>query len=452
MATLDSPVTVLPNNFIGLQRSESLNGNPPDTQVAAGPNHVLEAVNFVIRIFDKSGNVVATSSLSSFFGLDPASIFLGDPKVRFDAMSGRWFMSVFASQTTSASVQLAVSTGSDPTQPFNFYSFITLGSIPDRPAIGINDDKVILGATAFACDSGGCPTPDDPFFGSFQGMEYWVVSKADLVAGAESPAKTFFPPDPGFFAPAPAQSLSSITTLLMAAVQLPPPPDPTVRSIRVWSVTGVPGVGPGVTVSTVDLTPRPMPVPVGGDQPCCFFIDTGDNKLLDAVYRTNALWLTANVGCVPSGASSTFTCLKFIKIQRDPTTGALTIAQDFDFGINGIDHYFAAIQIDSNDSLGAVFSSSSPSEFASVYVSAQAATDPPNFLQSPVLVKGGEDTYDSPSDNRWGDYSGAGVDPVDQTIIWTAGEYARTETDAGNWGTWIAPIRIPLVPPPPFQN
>jgi len=131
MAPLDPPVAVLANNFAGLQRSESLNATPPDTQVAAGPNHVLEAVNLVIRIFDKSGNVILTRDLFSFFGLDPATVYLSDPRVRFDTVSGRWFISVFAWQTASGTVQFAVSLNSDPTQPFNLYSFITVGGVPE---------------------------------------------------------------------------------------------------------------------------------------------------------------------------------------------------------------------------------------------------------------------------------------------------------------------------------
>src|SRR5262249_5754025 len=41
--------------------------------------------------------------------------------------------------------------------------------------------------------------------------------------------------------------------------------------------------------------------------------------------------------------------------------------------------------------------------------------------------------------DRWGDYSGAGIDPVDQTTVWVAGEYARVEGGA-EWGTWIAQL------------
>lgn len=47
----------------------------------------------------------------------------------------------------------------------------------------------------------------------------------------------------------------------------------------------------------------------------------------------------------------------------------------------------------------------------------------------------------TPPPNRWGDYSGAGIDPSDQTKVWVAGEYApKNRTGKSEWGTWIAEV------------
>src|SRR6202043_3387843 len=64
-------------NFIGLAFPDSQcpdgDCEPPDTQVAAGPNNIFEVINVVGKIFDKSGNVVlATFNLNHLFGADPA--------------------------------------------------------------------------------------------------------------------------------------------------------------------------------------------------------------------------------------------------------------------------------------------------------------------------------------------------------------------------------------------
>jgi hypothetical protein len=48
--------------------NNSCNCQPPDTIVAAGPNHVVELVNTAIEVFNKSGVVTsAPESLATFF-------------------------------------------------------------------------------------------------------------------------------------------------------------------------------------------------------------------------------------------------------------------------------------------------------------------------------------------------------------------------------------------------
>jgi hypothetical protein len=55
--------------------------------------------------------------------------------------------------------------------------------------------------------------------------------------------------------------------------------------------------------------------------------------------------------------------------------------------------------------------------------------------------------------NRWGDYSGAAVDPSDDLSLWTVQEYARIPIgrgdDSGRWGTWWGRVGggPPLAPP-----
>ena len=47
--------------------------------------------------------------------------------------------------------------------------------------------------------------------------------------------------------------------------------------------------------------------------------------------------------------------------------------------------------------------------------------------------------------NRWGDYSGAAVDPTDSTKIWLFGEYAASP--AHTWGTWAGEVFVLPAPP-----
>jgi len=88
-----------------------------------------------------------------------------------------------------------------------------------------------------------------------------------------------------------------------------------------------------------------------------------------------------------------------------------------------------------------VFNGSSSSQYISVYRNMQLMkTDPPGTLETPVQIYAGKAAYTESA--RWGDYSGAGIDPYDDTTVWLAGEYP---TSCGFllpscWGTWVADV------------
>jgi hypothetical protein len=427
-----SPSTVVASSgFVGLRRSESGGWIPPDTQIAVSGAYIFEAVNLEGRIWDKaSGLVIKTFTLGSLFGLSGSN--LSDPKIRFDAVTGRWFVAIISYNNpfTAGAWNLAVSTTSDPTGTFKVYAISTSKSAPDFPALAINDDKVVLTANAFRANS-------------FLGTEFVVINKAQLAAGVNA-AVTYFGPPQGLFTIQPGHALTGCAIggcpLYMASVAFN-----SASSIQVWRVTGVPGVGTGVSVVSVSgmpigsLTSPPDAQQFGTST----LIATNDNRLLEATYRGNgtggALWVSANSACVPGGDTATRACLRFIQLAIT-ASGTVTKTQDFDFGQNGFYYYYPAIQTDGAGNLITVFSGSSAATFAGVYASSQKTTDPVNSFGTPVQLKNGENSY-KPFANRWGDYSGAALDPADPSTVWVAGEYVDS-LGGSEWGTFIAPVQI----------
>ena len=73
-----------------------------DGVVAAGPNNVVELTNIVGRIFDKSGNDLSDFNLNTFFGV-ATDIFSSDPRIEYDTLSQRWFISFLTFDTTDPS-------------------------------------------------------------------------------------------------------------------------------------------------------------------------------------------------------------------------------------------------------------------------------------------------------------------------------------------------------------
>ena len=94
---------------------------PPDTQLAAGTAYLVEADNNALSVWSKSGALVSSADLNVFFNV-PAGYRVTDPRILFDAESGRWFLSMLAfTATNDSKVYLAVSATSDPSGIWNVY-------------------------------------------------------------------------------------------------------------------------------------------------------------------------------------------------------------------------------------------------------------------------------------------------------------------------------------------
>jgi hypothetical protein len=456
LATLALTTTpTFSTNFAGLAFADSQCGpncEPPDTQVAAGPNHIMELTNIVGRIFDKSGTLLTTFNLNGFFdvGLD---IFSSDPRIQYDTIANRWYLSMVILDNTDESnshngfFALGVSKTSNPVDGFFMYKIETPGDFPDQPSLGFNDDKIVTGGNSFSCAT-NCGDQTLPNGGE-EGNEFLVWNKSELLAGDATIDTNFFPPaqDDTDFPIIPAKSRSSTSTLWMVSAfgiePNPPGPPIVLNELNVWAVTGVPGVGLGssatnTTLSVTSFTDPPNAAQKNGvGNP----IDTGDQRLLDAVFRDGHLWTSSTDSCKPSGDTVQRSCMQFFEVL---TGGASPVVnQDFSFGTKNFADYYPSVDLDSSGDLITSFTQSSSTEFASAYVDGRLAGDPVNTLGTPVLFEAGTKAYNG---TRWGDYSGAGVDPSDQTAIWIAAEYATSAASGLNYGTWIAKARVIAAP------
>lgn len=142
----------LEQNFDGANAAEG-QATPPDPSGAVGPNHYVHAVNLVIKIFDKEGNLLTgPAPLSSIWG---NGVNNGDPIILYDQLADRWFLSQFNVATNG--LLIAVSETSDPTGAYFTYEF-PLDSFPDYPHYSVWDNAYFMtankgsGANTYALD------------------------------------------------------------------------------------------------------------------------------------------------------------------------------------------------------------------------------------------------------------------------------------------------------------
>ncbi len=405
---------------------------PPDVQVAVGPSNVVEMVNLAVSIWTKQHAFVKNESLMSFFGL-ASNEFISDPKVQYDAGGGHWFATVTdvgtingGTITPTGQTWLAVSAGSDPAGSWTVFGVpkSATGECLDQPILGVGASTVIVSVNLFSTCLSNTYT--------YYGAQYWVLNKTQLVAGTAD-IQSFGPyANTASFHPAQVLGASGADYMVSANAN-----SASVSSLEFIRVTGAPP-NTGITMSNLSVRTINMPpaaVQPGGNK--VLPLDTGDFRVLDAVWARNTLWLSLSDACIPAGDAQTRSCVRLIEI--DTTTAS--VMQDFDLGAAGTYYLYPALRTDGNGDLLVVFGASSATEYPSVLAVGRLSGATAGTVDPPVVIMAGAaaETLQCSAQAgscRYGDYFGAGLDPSNSSLIWAAGEFGsptawRTEIFSG---------------------
>jgi hypothetical protein len=412
---------------------------PPDTTLATGNGDVVEPLNDTVSVYGTSGTLRARTDLYTLYGpVLPAGHKLTDTQAVFDSVTShhRFYMIMLGYDPTTfdSEVLLAVSQTSDPTGSWNLYNVgTTAGVLHDQPFLGLSDDKLTISVNDF------------DIFQGFLGSTTYVVNKSEADAGGTVVTQPFGP-DP-YFRPSPARSTSSTTTQYVVANESPNG-SPT---LDVMAITGVPSMTSIATRTTTSLSITSTTIPPDAGQPSPGQpITTNDDATLESVWQHNVLWVGANDGCTPSGDSIERSCVRLIELTA-PTSGTPSVTQDFDAATPGGYLYYPGVALDQSQDLYVPLSFSDPASVSpSALVLALGGGNPNTArvegLRSGVLYNGLP--FETPP-LRWGDYSGAAIDPSDPAAVWVATEFGGGDTSIGpgtNWATQLSEVSI--APPP----
>jgi hypothetical protein len=407
--------------LVGLNDAAGGGFEPPDVQVAAGPGFVVEIVNLAARVWKTGGGppqLVETVPLSAIFRTSGDR--LTDPRVVYDAASGRWFASL--SDEDRNSVLLGASRSDDPTAAWSVYSFPAKGCA-DQPRLGIDDTVVVLGADVFDnCTEGFLPSI---------GAELWTVNKQQVLDGAAQVAWASSGPDHAFASFAPVQSLSPTPTEYVVAVD-----NPTSRVVHLLTVDGVPPAA--VRVQAVGSVGIPaLSAPPDGLEPSPGIfgratIATNDDRVLDSVWENGKLWFSANTACVPTGDTQLRACARIVELA----TATSAVDWSVDLGQANASIYYPAVRPDGAGNVVVAYGESSGTIGPQLVVQARS---PDGTFTAPVLAAASSGSHVG---NRYGDYFGAARDPVDPSVIWVAGETGADVLGGRGWSTAVASVEV----------
>ena len=175
-------------------------------------------------------------------------------------------------------------------------------------------------------------------------------------------------------------------------------------------------------------------------------VQNNDSSIGNVVYRNGHLWFAHTV-FLPAGGSPTHSAIQWYQVS--PTLGTRQFGRIED--TTATNYYaFPSIAVNRFNDVLIGFSRFASTQYVSANYAFRAFNDPQNTMQTELAFKGGEDSYwkrDNNSHNRWGDYSAAAVDPVNDSDFWTVQEYSTPHSGSlvdgsGRWATWWANVTV----------
>jgi hypothetical protein len=409
---------------------------PSDSNMAVGPNNIVETVNVLFQIFDKSGNTISgpTNIQNLFTGLagDCSSSTYGDPVVLYDRAADRWLISMIGAGNT-VSECIAVSKTNDPTGAYYLYGYSFGSNLNDYPK---------LSTWATASNSAYLASYD--IFINFQnygGADLCGLDRTKMLAGNSTAAQLC------------QMTPSSEFSYLPSDMDGPTPP-----------TDGTPGVFINHTNnSNNQLYLRTLTLNFA----------SGTATMSAATKITVPTFSDAcHSSCVPELSGSSLDALGDLQMYRfavrhfadhdravlnntvlnnskgavrwyelyDPA-GAVTLNQSGTYAPDSTWRWMASAAEDQSGDIAIGYSASSSSIHPANRFAGRVPSDAAGTLESEVsIIEGGGSQTGGLT--RWGDYSALQVDPVDDCTFWYVAQYEAT-SGSFNWHTRIASFAFP---------
>ncbi len=406
---------------------------PPDTQGTVGPNHLMVVLNSDVTIETRTGIVLSSVPIASFWaslgGINDAF----DPRVLFDRDANRWIISSGANaESATAYVLVGVSQTNDPTLGWNLYKVnvdAAGASWADYPTLGFNGDWIVVQTNVFTVSNG-----------AFVASNIYAFNKADLYAGGAGQYTVFH--DPTGFTDYPAVTHDNAIPIEYLVRNW----DGSSGTLRLSTITGA--VGAEVLTTGVAF---PKAAHAWQDSGAENFapqlgstarIDTDDDRIENCVYRNGSVWAAQTV-FFPAGGTPTRSAAQWWQINT--ASGSVGVVQQLgrrDDPSGQFDYAYPTLDVNANDDMMIGYSRFGATQYASANYSFRRHNDPLNTLEADTVFKAGEAPYFKDfgtGDNRWGDYSNVAVDPINDIDMWTIQEYAST---GNTWGTWWGTIAL----------
>ncbi|HYU33073.1 MAG TPA: proprotein convertase P-domain-containing protein [Thermoanaerobaculia bacterium] len=441
--------------------------SPPDTVGDVGPNHYVEIVNLVFRVFDKAGTPLTAplkfSTIFSALGPPCAGRDDGDPIVLYDPLADRWLLSQFCTVADPNDHQvIAISQTSNPAGAYFLYDFrMPNNKFNDYPKFGVWTDAYYMTDNQF--NQAGT---------LFQGAGAFAFNRAKMLAGDPTANYVYFDVENG------NPAIGGMLPADIDGITPPPIGSPGMFAYFVADEFGDPADGMRIfelrpnfatpasstfterTDSPVLVAPFDPRSPTGRDdveQPS----PAGSTSYLDAIsdrlmfrlayrnfgtHESLVVNHTVNVsGLAPTTPASHQAGVRYYEFRR-PIGGNFFVQEQATFAPDSNNRWMGSAAQDNDGNLAVGYSVSSLSVAPSIRYAGRLATDPPNGLfqgEASLITGTGVQTN---TGSRWGDYSALSVDPADDCTFWYTTEYYTAASQASSSVGWLTRIGTFVMP------
>lgn len=427
-------------NFDGIPNianGASLEGVPSDSNISVGDTQVVEVINTAYEVYDKrTGKSIfpATEVSTLFIGMpglcgQGVTFFFSDPVVLYDKMAGRWLISIIAYDNSASQGNecVAISTSDDAAGTYYRYAFkFGANRFNDYPKFGVWPDAYYASYNLF--------TTTNVF------ATACAYDRANMLVGNSATTVCFHKPTEFSFLPS---DLDGST--------LPPSGEPnffvdlaTTSSLHLYRFH-VDFAVPSKSTFTgpVNIVVKPFNLACGGgtcipQKGTSQQLDSlGDRLMFRLAYRNFGTHesLVVNHSVKSSVAAAG---VRWYEIRNPNGTPNVYQQSTFTHGDRSV--WMASTAMDGAGDIGVGFSESSSKIHPSIGYTGRLASDPLNNMESPATII-------SPNGsqigiNRWGDYSGLAIDPVDDCTFWYVNQYYASNSGIA-FHTRVASFKFP---------
>jgi len=371
---------------------------PADPTCAVGPSHVAVTANEQIAFYTKTGSQVLSQSLQTFFSR-PSGNSVFDPRVLWDRLNQRWIVIADENGSNLGTIDLAVSKSSDPLGGFWVYTINVTQTISgqnywmDYPGFGYNKDAYIITGNMFGFSSG------------FNGVQFVVIPKTPTLTGNSFTA-SYFTDTAGASAQVADVADSTLDRAYCCSVF-------GASAMRVYAFSNV-GSSPTLNMTTVAVpsfgSPAAVPSTPGS-------LSAVDYRLFEVAYRNGRLVMSHNTTSISGGS----TRVRWYEINTNNyPSGAPSLVQSGELlASSPFTYHMGAVNRNGYGDIAAIFTRSSSTTAPEAFAAGRKTSDAAGTMGTPFLLASSAGTgYGSTGTNRWGDYFGVSVDPVDQATFY----------------------------------